>query len=150
MSQNKTIKLHALILLSTDLHKAVAFYQALGLPLLAYSSNKWAEFLIGSTRFALCPSEAVVPHHTGLVLEVEDIEVFAALLTTQEVAFTGPFEVSQGKVITVTDPSGNQFDFFQVIKQEPRIEEEEGCCGRKIVKEEVSDKCCKSKAKSCS
>lgn len=124
------------VLLQKNLHKAVDFYQnTLGMKLIMYAERQWAEFDAGGVRIAMCPAEEdAVGGHTGLLFEAPYIEELYKKLKDKQVVVSDVTVVSLGKLITVTDLSGNKFDIL-----EPSLEND-GCC-----KEDAQeDACCKS------
>ena len=68
-------KVGMLILMQNDLNKAVEFYKKLGFKLKFQLKDKWAEFNLEGIKIGLCPTSLVpVERHTGIVLEVDDMD----------------------------------------------------------------------------
>lgn len=130
------MRLAIAMLLQKDLQQGVAFYQDIGMKLLLYSKGQWAEFDCGGTKVALCPAqEEAVGGHSGLLFEVEDMDFLLARLQEKGIEAPVPMVINLGKLITISDPSGNKIDIL-----EPSDEvESEGCCKDES---EASQGCC--------
>ncbi len=130
--------------MQNDLEKAVNFYKdILELPCLFYIKNQWAEFQLNSIKIGLCPVEenSQIPKHTGIVIEVENIESTYNSLIGKNVVFEGePLKMSHGIVATFSDTSGNKIDIYQPTHELIRDaikKQSAGCCKPTL------SKCCK-------
>ena len=108
-------KVGILILMENDLVKAVDFYKKIGLDLKFHLKDKWAEFILGEVKIGLCPiKQEFVERHTGIVLEVENMEkTFQELKEKGVTFFKEPFEAIHGIMASIKDPSGNILDLYQ-------------------------------------
>lgn len=101
---------------STDLRRSVDFYQqALGLELRFVDGDRWAEFSVGNTRFALASPDEAPEGRQGavVVFECEDLET-----TCESVRRAGGSVLamrdmgSHGHTATIRDPEGAVFQLF--------------------------------------
>jgi len=100
-----------------DLQRACDFYEkSLGLSL-AYkdATAGWAEVDLNGVHLGLMVSETAGGARNPFVsLLVDDLAATAATLKERGVAFDGDVKTETfGKLLTVTDPDGNQFDLFE-------------------------------------
>ena len=100
-----------------DLNRSVEFYtQTLGLPL-AYRDAvaNWAEIELNGVHLGLMQAEpAGGARNPFLSLLVDDLAATVTVLKERGVAFEGDIRTeTYGRLITVTDPDGNQFDLFE-------------------------------------
>ena len=129
------MRLTIAMLLQKDLHKSVGFYQDIGMKLLIYSKQQWAEFDAGGVRIALCPAEEeAVGGHSGLLFETEDMDALITRLKEAGIEVAEPAHIPLGKLITLTDPSGNKFDVLEPSNEvkddscNDGKESNQGCC----------------------
>ena len=135
-----------LIVMETDIAKAVEFYQKLGLKLVFHLKDKWAEMRLGDIKFGLCPASTTQEGHTCIVLEVEDMDGTFKALQEKGIEFLNePIEATHGIMVSFKDPSGNILDLYQptpekvadLVKQTAQKGESDKCCGSK-------QDCCKT------
>lgn len=109
------IKVGMLIIMESDVEKAVAFYQLLGFPLAFHLKGKWAELNIGDIKLGLCPTDQQLPdRHTGIILQVPDVRKAHQGLSSVGVPFIRePFEAVHGIMTSIKDPGGNIIDLYQ-------------------------------------
>jgi lactoylglutathione lyase len=98
-----------------DFEKAQRFYKELLRLPLVQESVAIMEFFPGGTTLgvSLAMHEAAFPlvgRHTGITLQVKDIELLCRELEEAGVEFAEPLEKTPwGKMAVVKDPDGNQF-----------------------------------------
>lgn len=108
-------KMKNIVVFVRDFEGAKHFYKELMQLPLVQESVAIMEFFPGSTTMgvALAMHDAAMPlvgRHTGITLQVKDIEEFCKRLTDAGVSFAEPLEVTPwGKMAVVKDPDGNQF-----------------------------------------
>ncbi len=70
---------------------------------------------MGTVKIGLCPtSQEPFDRHTGIVLEVPDIQAFKFHLESQGLSFINePVEAVHGIMASIKDPSGNVIDVYQ-------------------------------------
>ena len=109
------IKVGMLILMESDLAKAIEFYKQLGFLLKFHIKEKWAEFALGDIKFGLCPTiNQPYDRHSGIVLEVNDIEVARQKFAKENILFLAePAAAPHGIMASIKDPSGNIIDLYQ-------------------------------------
>lgn len=109
------IRLGMIILMESDLEAAVEFYKKLGFQLKFHVKNSWAEFKIGDIKVGLCPTtQAPFDHHSGIVLEVKNLNDFYQKMKAQGIEFIGePKEAVHGLMLAIKDPSGNIIDLYE-------------------------------------
>ena len=100
-----------------DLNRSVEFYtQTLGLGL-AYRdvAANWAEIELNGVHLGLMQAEpAGGARNPFLSLLVDNLETTVSVLKERGVNFEGEIRTeAYGRLITVTDPDGNQFDLFE-------------------------------------
>ena len=100
-----------------DLNRSVEFYtKTLGLAL-AYrdDSANWAEIELNGVHLGLMQAEpAGGARNPFLSLLVDNLAATVATLKERGVNFDGDIRTeAYGRLITVTDPDGNQFDLFE-------------------------------------
>ena len=100
-----------------DLNRSVEFYtKTLGLPL-AYRDAvaNWAEIELNGVHLGLMQAEpAGGARNPFLSLLVDDLAGTVAILKERGVNFDGEIRTeAYGRLITVTDLDGNQFDLFE-------------------------------------
>ena len=108
-------KMKNIVVFVRDFEKAKRFYkEQLRLPLVQ-ESVAIMEFFPGGTTLgvSLAMHEAAFPlvgRHTGITLQVKDIELLCRELEEAGVEFAEPLEKTPwGKMAVVKDPDGNQF-----------------------------------------
>jgi predicted enzyme related to lactoylglutathione lyase len=138
-------RLNMLILMQSDLQKAIDFYQKLGgLTLKFHLKNQWAEFELGDLKLGLCPTGKEPKElRTGIVFEMDDVRAFYES-HKDDLDFMGNvIEKVHGIMVSIKDPSGNIIDLYQPTPEkleelirkaksenpESPEEEEEGGCG---------------------
>lgn len=138
----KTISgVHMFILMQKDLEKALIFYEKLGAKKTLHIPDKWAEMEFFGIKLGLCPFEDATPRHTGVVLEVVDLESLYADLKKEGISFTGePVEALHGSLVTFEDPSGNRLDLYQ-----PHLDRLDKVLGKCCKKDADQVSCCKTR-----
>lgn len=114
------IKLGMIILMQTDLPKAVEFYKKLGIPQKFHLEGKWAEFDLGCVKIGLCPTDQVQDNvRTGVVFEVmEDLLALHKKLQAEGVTFVNePVVAPHGVMVGIKDPGGNVLDLYQATPE---------------------------------
>lgn len=114
--EHGSIKLGMVILMQTDLAKAVDFYTKLGLPQKFYLEGKWAEFDLGCVKIGLCPTEQAQDNiRSGVVFEVfDDLIALHKKLTAEGLIFVNePVVAPHGVMVGMKDPGGNVIDLYQ-------------------------------------
>ena len=86
------LRLNQVTIKVTDLNRAKAFYQLLGLRLSVDSGNGYARFECadGGTTFSMSEVETVTPGETGLYFETENVAASVAALKARGVVFETP------------------------------------------------------------
>ncbi len=128
MPQNYQITLDTVVLRQKDLQKAVAFYQLLGLKCKLYRTGQWAEFLLGTTCLALCPTDELQSGHSGLVFATKEFEALLEILQNAGHSLSERVTTSRGIIVTVTDPGGNKIDLLYPQAPPAPCYKEESCC----------------------
>ena len=123
-----------LILMQSDIAKAVQHYQKLGLKLIFHLKDKWAEFELGTTKIGLCPTSNPQEGHTGIVLEVDDLNAAYNAFKQEGITFINePIEAVHGIMVSMKDPGGNIIDLYQPTPEKvialAQKKAQEGCCG---------------------
>jgi predicted enzyme related to lactoylglutathione lyase len=143
-------KVGMLITIQHDLEKSFEFYKTLGLTPKFHMEKRWAEFELGGTKLGLCPTEEELPErHTGIVLEVEDIQAVCKDLSAKGITFVNePKEAPHGIMASIKDPGNNIIDLYQPTPEKvndlvKEANKEHGCCGGSDACK--SDGCDKSK-----
>ena len=108
-------KVGMIILMESDLEKAVEFFKKLGFSLKFHLKDKWAEFIIDDIQIGLCPTGSdPVDRHTGIVLEVDDMSKTTEELEKESVEFIRkPFEAVHGVMASIKSPGGNILDLYK-------------------------------------
>lgn len=125
------------ILMQHDLDAAVSFYQELGCTLVFRLKGKWAELQLAGIQIGLCPTENTLQEtRTGLVFEVEDINLFYEKHKNNFTFLREPLEKVHGIMTSIKDPGGNIIDLYQPTPEKvqelaKKIKEEEACCSSK-------------------
>ena len=114
MPERAIKKVGMLILIEPDLNAASLFYERLGLSKQFELEGRWIEFLIGDVKLGLCAtSQPPVDHHTGMVLEVDDLKLFYEKMKDEIDFAREPMEATHGIMATIKDPGGNLIDLYQ-------------------------------------
>lgn len=116
-----SITMKNMVVFVTDLARAKSFYaDLLGLPL-AGESQMLMEFFPGATTtlgIALAlqdDARKLVGRHTGITLQVTEIETLCERLKEGSATFIEPLEVSPwGKMAVIADPDGNQYALVEM------------------------------------
>lgn len=100
-----------------DMARARAFYeQTLGLTVRFADQDRWVQFSVGGTNFALAsPDEAAAGSSGGVVVfEVDDLDTLRQRLEAEGTTILGERDMgSHGKTMTIADTAGNVLQFFQ-------------------------------------
>lgn len=115
------IQMKNVVVFVNDLAKAKAFYaDTLGLPL-AGETQMLLEFFPGSNStlgIALAlqdDARKLVGRHTGITLQVSDLEKLCAKLKEKNTRFIEDLEKSPwGKMAVIADPDGNQLALVEM------------------------------------
>lgn len=123
-------KINMVILMQTDLDAAVNFYKNLGFKQVFYSKGNWAEFTVGGMKVGLCPSEEEpLFGHTGIVLEVDDLETIYKDNQGIIEFVDKPYEADHGMLVSFKDPGGNVLDLYEpAADQAGCCSEQDDCC----------------------
>ena len=116
-----SISMKNVVVFVTDLTRAKQFYtEQLGFPL-AGETQMLLEFFPGSGAtlgIALAlqdDAKALVGRHTGITLQVADIETLCEQLQNSGTTFVEPLEISPwGKMAVIADPDGNQYALVEL------------------------------------
>lgn len=141
MNNKYGIKVGMLILLESDLDKAVSFYEKLGFTKKFHIQGQWAEFILGDVKIGLCPASQDLPdHHTGIVLEVPDLYSVYNELKSEGIFVSEPKTPEHGIIVSMKDPGNNIIDLYQptperiqeiLNKVAAEGKEKKDCCGSK-------------------
>lgn len=140
------IRVGMLIFLQPDIDKAVEFYEKLGFKKKFHLKNQWAEFEIGDVKLGLCPTDQKIPdHHTGVVLQVNDLQKIYDELKDKGVEFAFEPKVAQHGIMTsFKDPGNNFVDLYQPTPERVKEVVENVAKDAQDVDCEKGDDCCKS------
>lgn len=112
-----SLKVGMIILMEAEPHfeECVEFYKKIGFQLKFHLKEKWAEFNLDNIRIGLCPTgHPAFDRHTGVVLEVNDINLFEDKIKEQGITFLKePVVALHGIMANIKDPSGNVMDVYQ-------------------------------------
>ena len=129
----KVSQVYMIVLMQSDMEKAIDFYQKLGLELLFKLDGKWAEFGLGQVKIGLSPTAEVQKGtYTGLILQTPDLNKLAEELKADGIEFVaGPEVATHGIMASFLDPSGNRLDLYQPTHEKVRevLEKEGKVCG---------------------
>jgi predicted enzyme related to lactoylglutathione lyase len=141
-----SMKVGMLILLQPNIEQAVEFYNSIGLTQKFHIKEKWAEFAIGDIKLCLCPtSQEFGEHHTGIVIEVEDLMDTYERFRHAGVPFMNePVEAVHGVMVSFKDPAGNIIDLYQPTPD--RVQE---LIKKTAENSDNADLCCKNNGNSC-
>jgi len=106
---------------TTDMDRAVEFYNnVLGFKLL-FKRRDWSEFDISGQRLALCKVDAI-PHgktSPGVSFTAQPIETVIDALSRKGVSFVGELQVyPYGKLVRFQDPDGNILGLYEPPQQQ--------------------------------
>lgn len=142
----KVSQVYMVVLMQSDMAKAIEFYKKLGLELLFQLEGKWAEFALGQVKIGLSPAPEVQKGtYTGLILQVADLKKLASELQEEGVEFVaGPEVATHGVMASFLDPSGNRLDLYEPTHEKVRevLEKEGKLCADKCDKP-TDGGCCK-------
>ena len=108
-------KMKNIVVFVRDFEAAKNFYKNLLQLPVANESMAIMEFFPGTTTMGVAmamhdAAQPLVGRHTGITLQVKDIEELCRRLTAAGVKFAEPLEKTPwGKMAVVMDPDGNQF-----------------------------------------
>jgi predicted enzyme related to lactoylglutathione lyase len=108
---------------TADMDRAVKFYSdVLGLPLTRREGSEWAEFDVGTVRFALHGAVEGGPAEVGgtVVFRVDDLDTARANLEARGAVFEEHAGEIQGyaRFASLRDPDGNRVDIIEYRKAE--------------------------------
>jgi catechol 2,3-dioxygenase-like lactoylglutathione lyase family enzyme len=140
-------RLAMVILMETDIEKAVAFYEAMGAHRKCLFPKSWAELTLDELTIALCHTESDQgQRRTGLVFAVEDLSGFYEKHKHTAQFLEEPVTKLHGIMVSVQDPGGNIIELYQATPEKVREfmekNQDSGCC--KQEKESNEDTCCRS------
>ncbi|MBV9408464.1 MAG: VOC family protein [Candidatus Eremiobacteraeota bacterium] len=100
----------------TDVPRAVAFYEALGLTKGGLDFDAWVEFDIGGGTFGIGSFEQCGTPGTAqsLAIEVEDIQALRASLAARGIDVSEPHDLPNCHISMATDPDGNRVWLHQL------------------------------------
>jgi hypothetical protein len=128
-------KVGMLITIQHDIETSFEFYKNLGLTPKFHIKNRWAEFEVDSIKLILCPTDNELPErHTGIVLEVKDLNQLYSDLSAKNINFvTPPKEAAHGIMASIKDPGNNIIDLYQPTHEKITeiVKQAQGCCGSK-------------------
>ena len=140
-------RLAMVILMETDIEKAVMFYEAIGAHKKCLFPKSWAELMLDGLTIALCHTDSDQgQRRTGLVFAVDDLMKFYAKHKDTVQFLEEPVVKIHGIMVSMQDPGGNIIELYQATPEKVRefmeTSKGSGCC-----KEEEgvgSDNCCRS------
>jgi len=139
-------RLAMVILMVTDVEKAVSFYEKLGAQKRCLFPKSWAELVLEGITVALCHTEHEQgQRRTGLVFAVDDLIAFYSAHKTDMIFLEEPVTKLHGIMVSVQDPSGNILELYQATPEKVQsfmnTQKESGCC-----REDMNESdCCKSR-----
>jgi len=130
------LKVGMLILVVPDIEAAVDFYTRLGLPKRFHLKSNWAEFALGDIKLGICPTSQQLPdRHTGIVLEVADMEALRKELEERGIPLLEEPKVApHGIMASFKDTGNNIIELYQPTPEKVRdlvqkvVDKEDGCC----------------------
>jgi extradiol dioxygenase family protein len=133
------------ILMVTDIEKAVAFYESLGAQKRCLFPKSWAELTLDGITIALCGTEQEIgSRRTGLVFAIDDLMAFYAQQKGTLTFLEEPVIKLHGIMTSLQDPSGNIIELYQATPEKVRefmeANKESGCCKGDV----ADDECCRS------
>lgn len=138
-------RLAMVILMVTDIEKAVAFYESLGAQKRCLFPKSWAELTLDGVTIALCHTEQNQgQRRTGLVFAIDDLMAFHAQQKGILTFLEEPVTKLHGIMTSLQDPSGNIIELYQATPEKVRefmeANKESGCCKGDV----ADDECCRS------
>lgn len=147
-------RLAMVILMVTDIEKAVSFYESLGAQKRCLFPKSWAELSLEGITVALCHTEsssakatadgAGGQRRTGLVFAIDDLMAFYAQQKGILTFLEEPVIKLHGIMTSLQDPSGNIIELYQATPEKVREfmekQSEGGCCKGDV----ADDECCRS------
>lgn len=110
------MNLNQVILPSTDVPRAIAFYRTLGFTLIVDSAPRYARFECpeGGATFSLHHVDAVAPSHVVVYFECEDLDAQCKALAAKGIAFDSPptDQPWLWREARLRDPDGNELCLF--------------------------------------
>jgi predicted enzyme related to lactoylglutathione lyase len=139
-------RLAMVILMETDIEKAVAFYEAMGAQKKCLFPKSWAELTLDELTLALCHTESDQgQRRTGLVFAVDDLLAFYAKYKDTVQFLEEPVIKLHGIMVSVQDPGGNIIELYQATPEKVRefmeTNIDSGCCKKEGID---VDNCCRS------
>ncbi len=117
MSQVSFKKVGAVILLVSNMDRAIKFYRdTLGL-VVKNISDEWTEFFTSGTVLALHPAKTKVKHNPNMLVGfmVSDLDSIANTLRSKNIKFfKEPKEESFGKHAIIEDPDGHLISIAEI------------------------------------
>ena len=117
MSQVSFKKVGAVILLVSNMDRAIKFYRdTLGL-VVKKISDEWTEFFTSGTVLALHPAKTKVKHNPNMLVGfmVSDLDSIANSLRSKNIKFfKEPKEESFGKHAIIEDPDGHLISIAEI------------------------------------
>ena len=100
----------------SDVPRAVAFYENLGLKKSGVEAPYWVEFDVAGATFGIGNFEQVGKPGTAqsLALEVADLAEFRSTLAARGITATEPHALANCSISTVSDPDGNHVWLHEV------------------------------------
>jgi catechol 2,3-dioxygenase-like lactoylglutathione lyase family enzyme len=138
-------RLAMVILMVTDIEKAVAFYESLGAQKRCLFPKSWAELTLDGVTIALCHTEQDQgQRRTGLVFAIDDLMAFYAQQKGTLTFLEEPITKLHGVMTSLQDPSGNIIELYQATPEKVRefmeSNKETSCCKGDV----ADDECCRS------
>lgn len=137
-------RLAMVILMVTDIEKAVAFYETLGAKVRCLFPKSWAELTLDDVTIAVCHTEEDQgQRRTGLVFAVDDLMSFYATHKEKLIFLAEPVTKLHGIMVSLQDPAGNILELYQAtpekVQEFMKSQKSDTCgpCGDE-------DKCCRS------
>lgn len=116
-------KIQSVYRVVNDMELLQAFYsQALGLQPKFRDQDRWTQFSVGNTNFALSSAEEAAPDAAGsvIVFEVASLAGFRESVERAGGRFVGERDMgSHGTVLTFKDPEGHPFQVFSKSIPQP-------------------------------
>lgn len=115
MQTQQQVKVGMIIFMEPNVDAAVEFYKKFNFPVTFHLAGKWAELQIGDVKLGLCPTDMeLYERHTGVILEVEDVEKACQELKEAGVELVRePFSAVHGIMASFKDPGLNIVDLYQ-------------------------------------
>ncbi len=110
------MRLKSVIYPTSDLARATAFYEALGLPLQFQDGADWAQFKPDGGTFALGTGAEIPADDCGPVatFETTELDALQSRLAAAGVVVVATRDMgSHGRTVTIRDPDGNLVHLYQ-------------------------------------